>query len=286
MKRRKILVFLAILLMLLASSGVARATSYFVYDQWGGSWCDANKTGSGDSMMCWAAAASNILAWAGYDTPTYNTQNLIFQYFVAHWTNAGSLPQYGWNWFLDGTLPPNWSGWSQVKVPGGNFWPADNFSDLYYQASGGNLMANIASFFQSGDGVTLAIYKPNGGHALTCWGYDYSDLNGVIQYTGVWVTDSDDGVTALKEYPVSWDSTNYLWDLGGAYRPAGPAVPQERAEERLPRRFSGTMKNYSDWGRTGRTGAFSCPCRVIILGPIPGQPAPSPLQEPGPVLRA
>jgi hypothetical protein len=217
MKRRTILVFLAILLMLLASSGVARATSYFVYDQWGGTWCDANKTTSSESMMCWAAAASNILAWAGYDTPTYNNQNLIFQYFAAHWTNAGSLPQYAWNWFLDGTLPPNWSGWSQVKVSGGNFWPADNFSDLYYQASGGNLMANIANFFQSGEGVTLAIYKPNGGHALTCWGYDYSDLNGVIQYTGVWVTDSDDGVTALKEYPVSWDSANYLWDLGGAY---------------------------------------------------------------------
>jgi len=218
MKPRKILLFLAIILMALAGSGVARAdSSYFVYDQWGGTWSDANKNWSGDSNMCWAAAASNILAWDGYDTATYNTATLIFQYFKAHWTNAGSLPQYAWDWFLDGALPPNWSGWSQVSVAGGNIWPADNFSSLYHQASSGNLMASVASFFQAGDGVTLAIYTSGGGHCLTCWGYNYTNSSGVINYTAVWVTDSDDGVTALQEYPVSWDSTNDVWDLGGTY---------------------------------------------------------------------
>jgi len=218
MKRRKFLLFLAIFLMALASSGVARADSYLVYNQWGGTWQDANKTWSGDSMMCWAAGASNILAWGGYETPTYNTATLIFQYFKAHWTNAGSLPQYGWSWFLDGTLPPNWSGCSQVAVAGGDFWSGDNFSSLYHQATSGNLMADAAGFFQSGDGVTLAIYKPGYGHALTCWGYDYTkQLSGVIQYTGIWVTDSDDGVTALEDYPVSWDSKYGVWDLGGGY---------------------------------------------------------------------
>jgi hypothetical protein len=217
MKRRKILVVLAIFLLAVASSGVARANSYFVYDQWGGTWLDANKTYSDDSMMCWAAAASNILAWAGYATSTYNTQTLILKYFADHWTNAGSLPKYGWNWFLNGVLPPAWSGWSQVTLPGGNFWPGDYFNSLYHQATSGNLMASMASFFNSGDGVTLAIYKSGGGHALTCWGYDYTNSTGGIQYSGIWVTDSDDRVTGLKYYPVSWDSTNSLWDLGGGY---------------------------------------------------------------------
>jgi hypothetical protein len=62
----------------------------------------------------------------------------------------------------------------------------------------------------------LAIYKPNldYGHALTCWGYD-TDANG--NYTGVWVTDSDDNATALKEYSVSWDGSTGFWDLGGVY---------------------------------------------------------------------
>jgi hypothetical protein len=217
MKRRKTLIFLAIFLLLVASSGVARATNYFVYDQWGGTWHDANKTGSGDSNMCWAAAAANILDWAGWDTAALNTQTLIFQYFVDHWTDAGSLPKYGWHWWLTGKQPPNWSGWSQVDVPGGNFWPGVNFNSLYHESSSGNLMAALASFFQSGYGVTLSIYKSglDYGHALTCWGYDYTDLSGVIQYNGVWVTDSDDGVTALQYYSVSWDSTEGVWDLNG-----------------------------------------------------------------------
>jgi hypothetical protein len=214
MKRRKFLLYLAIFLMALASTGVARANSYFVYNQWGGTWSDANKTTAGESNMCWAAAASNILAWEGYGTATLNTAQLIFQYFAAHWTNLGGLPDYGWSWFLDGNLPPNWSGWSQVKVPGGDFWPKDNFSSLLHLGTG---MANVASFFQAGDGVTLAIYRSGGGHALTCWGYDYTNSSGGIQYTGVWVTDSDDHVTALKEYPVSWDKAHSVWDLGGAY---------------------------------------------------------------------
>jgi len=215
MKPRKFLFFLAIFLLALASSGIAKAdNTYLVYDQWGGTWSDANKTTSSESNMCWAAAASNILAWAGYGTANLNTAQQIFQYFAADWTNAGSLPLYAWSWFLDGTLPPNWSGWSQVTTAGGDFWPKDNFSSLYNQSTG-NGMAAVASFFNSGDGVVLCIYTPSGGaHALTCWGYNYT-LPGL--YTGIWVTDSDDGVTALQEYPVSWDSINDVWDLGGAY---------------------------------------------------------------------
>lgn len=219
MKRRKTLLFLAFLLLVVAGSRVARASSYFIYDQWGGTWHDANKTGANDSNMCWAAAAANILDWAGWDTATYNTQTLIFQYFVDHWSDAGSLPQYGWEWWLKGTLPPggpDYVGWARIEVLGGNFWPGVKFNSLYHAASSGDLMAAMASFFQSGYGVTLDIYKPglDYGHALTCWGYDYTNLNGVIHYNGVWVTDSDDGVTALDYYSVSWDST--YWELGGA----------------------------------------------------------------------
>jgi len=35
--------------------------------------------------MCWAAAASNILYWAGYYTPTLNTANLL-------WDGAKTVP--------------------------------------------------------------------------------------------------------------------------------------------------------------------------------------------------
>lgn len=228
--------FLAVFLAVVVSSGVARASEYYVYNQWGGTWHDANKTWSGDGNLCWAAAASNILDWARWGTPTYNTETQVFSYFKQHWTNDGSLPEYGWNWWLTGTTPPGgtgWEGWSQVVVPGGNFWPGVNFSSVYHEAWSGNLMAAVASFFQSGDGVTLAVYKPNGhggyyGHALTCWGYNFTNS----QYNGVYVTDSDDHVTSLKYYSVSWDGVAGLWDLEGGY--AGWFIGGIEALERNP----------------------------------------------------
>lgn len=238
MKGKITSLFLAVFLALLASSSLARATSYHVYDQWGGTWHDANKTWSGDGNLCWAAAASNILDWAGWGTSAYNTETQIFNYFKAHWTNDGSLPEYGWNWWLTGTLPPGgtgWEGWSQVKVSGGGFWSGVDFSGVYHEAWSGNLLTAVDSFFDSGYGVTLAIYKPKGGgeyygHALTCWGYDYTDQNG---YTGIYFTDSDDGVTALMHYSVSYSDGDYYltgysggsWFIGGVEALAQNPVP-------------------------------------------------------------
>ena len=71
------------------------------------------------------------------------------------------------------------------------------------------------------------------GHALTCWGYNYTDLNGVIQYTGVYFTDSDDEVTQLQYYEVNWNSGLYYlegyagngWFIGGGEAPAQNLVP-------------------------------------------------------------
>jgi hypothetical protein len=223
MRRKTTLLFLAVFFSAVLS-GFASASPYYVYEQWGGTWHDANKslTWSGDDNLCWAAGASNILDWAGWGTTALNNQTSIFNYFTAHWTNLGSLPEYGWHWWVDGTLPPQEPGWSQVSQSGGNFWPGVNFGSAYHEAWGGpwgtnnNLLAAVDSFFDSGYGVTLAIYKPKSGggyygHALTCWGYDYA--NGI--YNGVYFTDSDDYVTELKYYAVS--RNNDLYYLTGYY---------------------------------------------------------------------
>ena len=96
-------------------------------------------------------------------------------------------------------------------------------------------MAMIDEYLQSDYGVTLAVYTDNGsGHALTAWGYEYDEFG---DYTGIYVTDSDDYQTALKLLPVSLvDDLWYLggdyngWVLGGAQalelRPEEPAIPE------------------------------------------------------------
>ena len=47
----------------------ASATSYYLWDDWGGTYSDAEKspTNTDDDLMCWAASAANLLAWTGWE---------------------------------------------------------------------------------------------------------------------------------------------------------------------------------------------------------------------------
>lgn len=94
-----------IAILVLALAQPALSLSYFVYDQWGGTWQDANKNYKDDSLMCWAAAASNVLAWGKWGTDTYDTAPKIFQHFKDHWTNNGGYSYKGWRWWFNGYSP-------------------------------------------------------------------------------------------------------------------------------------------------------------------------------------
>lgn len=219
----------ALLICLLAADGSALgSTSYFGYDQWGGTWHDAEKNPSNteDDLMCWAAAASNVLAWTGWGYPIgqgFSGTDDMFGYFQNHWTDKGGMMQYGWDWWFDGTYSgPTGPNWSQVDVPGGDFWdPAYNFNNYYFEENRTALaLSAIDEYLHAGYGVTLAIYNElNAGHALTVWGYDFDDVGG--DYLGIWVTDSDDDKGSsnppdvLAYYDVSLSDGQ--WNLGGSY---------------------------------------------------------------------
>ncbi len=195
------------------------ASTYFVYDTWGGTWHDANKTAANteDDLMCWAATASNVLAWGKWGTEAYNTADKIFQHFQDHWTDNSGYMSWAWKWWLDGSWPPT-SYSSYPDVPGGgSFYPDLNFSDyfIYASASDGNLMATIDSLIHQGYGIGLTIGKNYPSHAVTCWGYEYDYTGDFRTYKAIYLTDSDDGVTALKKYLLTWQ--NDTWFLSGAY---------------------------------------------------------------------
>ena len=208
-----------ILLCVLAVTAIVSASpafglSYFGYEQWGGTWSDVNKNGNDDSLLCWAAAASNILEWTGWGTPADSTEQNIFDEFKEHWTNKGGDPLYAWRWWLNGELPPTGSEWAQVNVSGGgNYWSGVNFWDYYYQDTiKTSVMGSLSSYLKSGYGVTLGVYTNGGAHSLTAWGYDY-DSSG--NYTAVWVSDSDDNSSTMKRLSVSYNSGQ--WNLGDSY---------------------------------------------------------------------
>jgi hypothetical protein len=219
----KRLIPVVFLLAILVSAVPALGDTYFIYNQWGGTWHDANKTRTDDSLMCWAASASDILAWGKWNTATYNTDTQIFQNFKDHWTNKLGYAMYAWRWWLNGTPPPN-NYYAYIDVAGaGNYFPDANFSDYYTGKATTNIMPYIDQMMNNGDGVSLVLSKGSSSHAVTCWGFDYNLVNGVKNYTSLYITDSDDGVTALRNYAMTYNNGYYLsggysgWRVGAAY---------------------------------------------------------------------
>ena len=215
---------------------VETGTRYRIFDGWGGTWSDAEKDlQAGDDLLCWAGAASNVLEWTGWGLVAGMVDtDQMFQYYQDHWTDEGNLPRFAWDWWFDGTNPTEgWSGWSQVDVPGGNFYPDSIPSDYIHTRGQGATaqayaMIDIDQYSRAGYGVSLGIFGSI-GHAITCWGFNYdtalapSDPN---YYQGIWITDSDDGkYTAnghtapdvLHYYSVSWNSSYNRYDFSAYY---------------------------------------------------------------------
>lgn len=204
---------LLIVLLVLAGTSAAHSDSFFIYEQYGGAWQDANKTVANpeDDLMCWAAAASNLLAWGHWGTAIYNNTDAIFDHFQDHWTDNGGYMSWAWKWWFNGSPPP-YTFASYPDVPGGgNFYPTLNFSVYYKAVTGVNYMETIDTWLHQGWGIGLILGGP-GSHAVTAWGFGYSSP-GV--YTSIFITDSDDNYLGLREYPLIWQ--NNAWYLGGGY---------------------------------------------------------------------
>lgn len=216
--------FLAALAFLLP----AQATEYWVPGTSRESgWYDVNKTFSQefpDSQMCWAASASNMLAWWQYNNPEYNdlaamdtpgSGQEIFDTFKTAYENDGGIQAYGILWYLQGDtnedyLPPLTE---EGKEMGGYYGNA--ITQIYserpirlglYNVRVADSASIVSGFLKdcivNGYSVGLGIYgKTIDGkdiaHAVTLWGIDYDEERQMIQK--MYLTDSDD-VQLGKDY--------------------------------------------------------------------------------------
>lgn len=215
---KRLAAFAGVLVGVLLSSGTAFALAYFGYEEWGGTWYDADKTPgrTDETYLCWAASAANVLAWGGWTTTAADTETKIYQEIKSSWSDQPGLEERAWRWWIDGTAPAGTQGEAHLTKAGGGNYFARDFDSLYrasYTADAA--MSNVDAYLHAGYGVTLSIY-PNtssGGHSLTVWGYTYDSTG---QYTGVWVTDSDDTYwidRGLKFLSVAYDDIFHWWGL-------------------------------------------------------------------------
>lgn len=212
-------IFLTTLVFLISFTPLTHATDYFISDIISGDFWDANKDWTGDdTLMCWAASASNILAYTGWGDIVSLSEQTIFDYYQTYWTDEGSLPEFGWEWWFNGTnYAEDWDGWSQVEVAGGgSFYTDYDFSDYYFsQTTDSLVMQAIKEYVAQAYGISIAVYKRSGGgHALTVWGYDYNEDTGVYS---LYVTDSDDGGYDYDTYALLYNQAARQWELTGSY---------------------------------------------------------------------
>lgn len=201
-----------------ASGYVSRDGGYF----------DADKQYDGtDNWLCWAASASNMIAWwqnqnpgaqvAAPETPS-GIQD-IWQTYKDTFYNTGADRYCGIDWWFEGDNYWIEEGLPSKKVtnPGGYYKDLitdfDSFStrDLYQEQAyeeatlldGGfaDISLRLKELLEGGCVVGLNInpvtfadrvwdVNESAGHAITLWGIDYDETKGVI--TKMWVSDSDD----------------------------------------------------------------------------------------------
>ena len=207
-----------------------------------GSFYDVNKNGVGDSAFCWAAAASNVLAYTNWgfaaktagvtpSVPRFFFDSDIFSCFVGNFTNEAGKPDHGLDWFLTGNYAPTgWTGWAQVRGNGGAYYPGVEASRLIVSLksddTGDSLIRSMSGYLERGWGVTVGIGwysaaapgERTGGHELTVWGYTYDDgrdLSDPRYYTGLIITDSDDRVRGTRTVSVEWNPFYNQYRLSG-----------------------------------------------------------------------
>ena len=218
--KSKVLVFLLMLCIAVAvAAGSARATPALLDGVSSTVYYDADKTG-GDSNLCWAASASNVLAWSGWgalntDVSDGNNQDTVYSHLRTDYdkatNNESGLARDAWEyWFTEPGL--------ESYSFSGNYFPIDpidfnNPSDPNYSV---HTYEFIQDYIDTGYGTVLSIQRWVSGnnylsHAITLWGYDDSTDR-------IYATNSDDGGDAwLTIDLIMGKDSNYpdVWFLDG-----------------------------------------------------------------------
>ena len=220
------------LAMLVTCAPVASGATIFLPGVTAGAgWNDVNKTslfGNPDSVFCWAATASNILAytgWWGWDGVQYlDTATEIYQKFDANWDNQTGSPTYAYEWWMTDRLQSIIPGFP-FDTPGLNFYPGVNVQNglgsvtgfIDTDPAGSDVPGAISGYIadERGIAMSITINNPNGGgtfgHVVTVWGWDGATNT-------VYFTDSDDAATALRSMTIFTDGNFwYLNDYTNGY---------------------------------------------------------------------
>lgn len=213
---RRVLLVACVVLLALGTARPSTAAPAYVWGGGAANWTDVNKVsvnGAPDSFLCWAAAASDVLAWAGYpgwnsgSSSLISTASDIYAMFAPAWGNNVGSEIYGYEWWLTDHATSAFNAGKTLASPREDFYPtapfgpiAGSVSNFIQDTAANNIYNWLNTYITAERGIVASIDVPNGpgligpySHALTVWGWD-------PVASQIYVTDSDDGLTALRTY--------------------------------------------------------------------------------------
>jgi hypothetical protein len=134
-------------------------------------WYDADKSGN-DDMMCWAAAAANMLTATGWE----DDEDEIFEYFKDNFANKKGYVYDALDFYFGSDL------------------------SLYAVRETQNVYEFISSELHKGKAVVIFIKNP--AHYISVWGYRLSDDSDTLRLQ---ITDSNDGIKRIVPMKFEWD---------------------------------------------------------------------------------
>lgn len=201
-------------------------------------WWDADKTGTGDTQLCWAAASSNMLAWwqtqygmADFTSATVpGSADDIFGVFSQNWDNVSGREEYGLTWWISGVssneaytefFNSHYTGSSDVGAYYAPHYDAAATCALVKEISMTGLTAtqvatDWAAIYEAGGILSLGVYSTLnngslvGGHTITLWGFT-TDATGRL--TSITVTDSDDRTDAALTLTLAYNVTRGYYQI-------------------------------------------------------------------------
>ncbi len=208
-----------------------------------GGYYDADKVdpyvGGEDCYTCWAAAASNSIAWwqnyygAYYcvDTAPALTEDDIFATYKRYWKNQGGSTVAGCQWWLAGGADTDNYAWHEdychkpdMENGGGyytRFYNKQNVCDILYEVDMKGDSARSIADAMAGKmeqecvlGIGIAECQGDaiiGMHALSLWGLERDANTGEL--TAIHVTDSNDLKRCVFTIDVRYNGTRGTYEL-------------------------------------------------------------------------
>ncbi len=186
-------------------------------------WFDANKSWSGDGLLCWAATSSNLIAWWQSQNPDYREEgdpwgvDEVWDVYKNSFVNDGGIISKGVQWWFDGTGIGTTDADLKYKdghVSDGGYYAEHLYGGKVEVATPANIttltskefnqattLANtLVKYMRDGYAVGLNFISGKKGHAETLWGIEYNPDTQLI--TRLYISDSDDslkpGIRALS----------------------------------------------------------------------------------------